>query len=57
MNSKPAIAPVINTSSPVFMNNKVMGTIQYDMRMRLPIHDQVSKALNMSDNVASTDVE
>jgi hypothetical protein len=53
LNSKDKIAPVINTSAPIFLNKKVMGTIQYDMRMRLPIHEHVSKILDINNIIPS----
>lgn len=38
--SRPNIAPVVNSSSPIYLNNKAMGTLNYVMRMRVPFADQ-----------------
>lgn len=38
MKNKPNVAPVINTSAPIINGQKVVGTIFFDMRMRLPIY-------------------
>ncbi len=40
---KPKIAPVVNTSAPIYFNQKIMGSINIVMRMRLPIYDKVQK--------------
>lgn len=37
------ISPVIATSVPLYLNQKVMGSISFTMRMRLPIFDQIQK--------------
>ena len=37
------ISPVISTSVPLYLNQKVMGSISFTMRMRLPIFDQIQK--------------
>ncbi len=39
------VSPVISTSAPLFLNQKVLGSINIVMRMRLPIFDQVEKLL------------
>jgi hypothetical protein len=51
MNNKPSISTVINSSAPVFLNQKVMGTIHFDMRMRMPIYDQISSILDIAKNL------
>ncbi len=38
MKNKPNISPVVNTSAPIVLSQKVVGTIFFDMRMRLPIY-------------------
>lgn len=43
MRSRPNVAPVINSSCPIYLNNKAMGTLNYVMRMRLPFFDQVKE--------------
>lgn len=37
------ISPVISTSVPLYLNQKVMGSINLVMRLRLPIFDQLQK--------------
>lgn len=37
------ISPVISTSAPLYLSQKVMGSINIVMRMRLPIYDQIQK--------------
>jgi hypothetical protein len=41
--SKPKVAPVISASTPLYHDKKVTGSLNFVMRMRLPIHDQVSR--------------
>lgn len=38
MKNRPNVSPVINTSAPIINGQKVVGTIFFDMRMRLPIY-------------------
>lgn len=46
LKNKPNISPVLNSSAPIIMNQKVVGTIHFDIRMRLPIYEQVSKVID-----------
>lgn len=46
LKNKPNIAPVINTSSPIINSQKVVGTINFDMRMRFPIYEQTAHIIN-----------
>lgn len=46
------MAPVINTSTPIILNQKVIGTINFDMRMRLPIYEQASHILSQPLSMA-----
>lgn len=39
--SRKNIAPVVSSSTPIYMNQRVMGSINFVMRMRLPIFDQL----------------
>jgi hypothetical protein len=45
------ISPVISTSAPLYLNQKVMGSINIVMRMRLPIFDQLQK---LKDNIGQS---
>jgi len=38
MKNRPNVSPVVNTSAPIINGQKVVGTIFFDMRMRLPIY-------------------
>ena len=40
---KPKVAPVVSTSLPIYLNQKVMGSINLVMRMRLPIYEKIQK--------------
>lgn len=44
--ARPRISPIISSSVPLYLNQKVLGSINIVMRMRLPIYDQVQKLLN-----------
>jgi hypothetical protein len=46
LKNKQNIAPVINSSSPIIHNQKVIGTITFDMRMRFPIYEQTAHIMN-----------
>jgi hypothetical protein len=39
--SKPNIAPVVNSSCPIYLNSKATGTLNFVMRMRFPFSDQL----------------
>lgn len=41
LKSKKNLAPVVNSSAPIYYKDKVMGSINFVMRMRLPIFDQL----------------
>lgn len=41
-NSKPNLAPVINSSVPLYLHNRSIGSLNFVMRMRLPIYKQLS---------------
>lgn len=41
--SRRNVAPVVSASAPVYLNQRVMGSINLVMRMRLPIYDQLEK--------------
>lgn len=43
MKSKPKVAPVISTSAPIYLNQKVLGSLNLVMRMRLPIYEKVQQ--------------
>ena len=43
LNSKPSLAPVVNSSVPLYLHNKTIGTLNFVMRMRLPIYKQLSQ--------------
>ena len=45
------ISPVISTSAALYLNQKVMGSINIVMRLRLPIFDQLQK---LKDNVGQS---
>lgn len=45
------ISPVISTSAPLYLNQKVMGSINIVMRMRLPIYDQLQR---LKDNLGQS---
>jgi hypothetical protein len=49
--ARPRVSPVISTSAPLYLNQKVLGSINLIMRMRLPIYDQVQRLLK--DNSAN----
>jgi hypothetical protein len=42
-NSKPSLAPVVNSSVPIYLNNRSVGSLNFVMRMRLPIYKQLSE--------------
>ena len=42
-NSKPNLAPVVNSSVPIYLHNRSIGSLNFVMRMRLPIHKQLSQ--------------
>lgn len=46
--SRPHVAPVVNSSSPIYLNNKAMGTLNYVMRMRAPLSDQFKEYKKIS---------
>lgn len=46
--SRPNIAPVVNSSSPIYLHNKAMGTLNFVMRMRVPLSDQFKEYKKMS---------
>ncbi len=45
------ISPVISTSVPLYLNQKVMGSINFTMRMRLPIFDQIQKLKEIGNSL------
>lgn len=49
--ARPRVSPVISTSAPLYLNQKILGSINLIMRMRLPIYDQVQRLLK--DNSAN----
>lgn len=49
--SRARISPVISTSAPLYLNQKVMGSINIVMRLRLPIFDQLQK---LKDNLGQS---
>jgi len=46
--ARPKISPVISTSAPLFLNQKVLGSINLVMRMRLPIFEQYQKIKDLT---------
>lgn len=52
MRNRINIAPVINTSAPIINGQKVVGTIFFDMRIRLPIYEQTSKIISQQQGVS-----
>ena len=42
-NSKPNLAPVVNSSVPIYLHNRSIGSLNFVMRMRLPIYKQLSQ--------------
>lgn len=42
-NSKSNMAPVVNSSVPLYLHNKSIGSLNFVMRMRLPIYKQLSQ--------------
>lgn len=57
MKNRPNIAPVINTSSPIINGQKVVGTIFFDMRMRLPIYYQASKLMSQPISMLNDEMD
>jgi hypothetical protein len=41
--SRPRIAPIVSTAVPIYLGQKVMGSLNIIMRMRLPIYDQLQR--------------
>ena len=41
--AKPRVSPVVESSATLYLNSRVMGSINFAMRMRMPIYDQVQK--------------
>jgi len=39
--SKQNIAPVVNSSNPIYLNSKATGTLNFVMRMRFPFVDHM----------------
>ena len=39
--SRKGLAPVVASSVPIYLNQKVMGSFNISMRMRMPIHEQL----------------
>lgn len=54
LKSRKNLAPVVSASAPVYLNKKVMGSINFVMRMRLPIFDQLQK-INELDQIVSSE--
>ncbi len=48
--ARPRVSPIISISVPLYLNQRVMGSINIVMRLRVPIYDQIQK---LKDNMIS----
>jgi hypothetical protein len=55
LKSRKNMAPVVSSSIPVYMNQKVMGSINFVMRIRLPIFEQLQRVNEIDQIVNSED--
>ena len=51
--SRKNIAPVVSASAPIYLNQRVMGSINVVMRMRLPIYDQLQKVSEIGQSISA----
>lgn len=54
--SKKNVAPVVNSSSPIYLNSKATGTLNFVMRMRLPFADHL-KEFKLEERLPDSKIE
>ena len=55
LKSRPRVSPVIATSVPLYLGQKVMGSINMVFRLRMPIHDQLQKLHSVGSSLAAVE--